>query len=204
MNNATQNSGGPIMGMRRALRLTTLTAPLHPIVVHFTIGFMIASLGADTIGFLFDVASLADTGWWTMAAALAATPLTLAMGAISRRKIPIEEGPARSFLRLHMALGPVLFGLLIIMTVWRAVFWQYEESVSWWYLLALYGVGFVMTVQGYLGGELVYRYGAEVKRTYRKMPVHQADGTPPSLPSPSYPPQLDWKTMQKAVHGGTE
>jgi hypothetical protein len=68
----------------------------------------------------------------------------------------------------------------------------------------LYGVGFVMTVQGYLGGELVYRYGAEVKRAYRKMPGHQADEAPPSLPSSSYPPQLDWKAMQKAVHGETE
>ncbi|MDC8450450.1 MAG: hypothetical protein LV473_19130 [Nitrospira sp.] len=51
------------MGIRQALGLMTLTAPLHPILVHFTIGLMIASLGADTIGFLFDVASLADTGW---------------------------------------------------------------------------------------------------------------------------------------------
>lgn len=192
------------MGMRQALPLMTLTAPLHPILVHFTIGLMIASLGADTIGFLFDVASLADTGWWTMVGALAVTPLTLATGAISRRRIPVEEGPARSFLRSHMALGPVIFGLLIIMTVWRSVFWQSDELVSGWYLLGLYGVGFVMTVQGYLGGELVYRYGAEVKRTYRKMPIQEADGAPPSLPSSSYAPKQDWKVIQETVHGGTE
>ena len=191
------------MGIRQALALMTLTAPLHPILVHFTIGFMIASLSADTIGFLFEIASLAHAGWWTMVGALAATPLTLATGAISRRRIPIEEGPARSFLRSHMALGPVLFGLLIIMTVWRAAFWQDGEFVSWWYLLGLYGVGFVMTVQGYLGGELVYRYGTEVKRTYRKMPV-QTEGAPPTLPSSSYPTKPDWKALQKALHGGTE
>lgn len=192
------------MRVRQALPLMTLTAPLHPILVHFTIGLMIASLGADTIGFLFDVASLADTGWWTMVGALAATPLTLATGAISRTRIPIEEGPARSFLRSHMALGPMIFGLLIILTVWRAVFWQHDEFVSGWYLVGLYSVGFVMTVQGYLGGELVYRYGAEVKRAYCKMPVHQADGAPPSLPSSSYAPEPDWKVVQKAVHEGTE
>jgi hypothetical protein len=28
----------------------------------------------------------------------------------------------------------------------------------------------VMTVQGYLGGELVYRYGAEVTGRYRRLP----------------------------------
>jgi uncharacterized membrane protein len=192
------------MGIRQALQLMTLTAPLHPILVHFTIALMMASLGADTIGFLFDVASLADTGWWTMVGALAVTPLTIATGAVSRRRIPIEEGPARSFLRSHMALGPVIFGLLIAMAVWRAVFWQHDEFVSGWYLLGLYGVGLVMTVQGYLGGELVYRYGAEVKRAYREMPVHRADGPPPPLPSSSHAPEPDWSTLQKAVHGGAE
>ncbi|HJU03822.1 MAG TPA: DUF2231 domain-containing protein [Nitrospiraceae bacterium] len=171
--------------MRQAWRLMELSAPLHPILVHFTIALMIASLGADTIGYLFSVASLADTGWWTMVGSLAVTPLTLITGAISRRRIPIEEGPARSFVRSHMALGPVVFGLLVALMVWRAEFWQHGHFVSGWYLLGVYGAGLVMTVQGYLGGEIVYRYGAEVKRAYREMPGHSTQGLPPLLPSSS-------------------
>jgi hypothetical protein len=41
--------------------------------------------------------------------------------------------------------------------------------VTWWYLAAMAGVMLVMVAQGYLGGELVYRYGAEVKFRYRKL-----------------------------------
>ncbi len=42
-------------------------------------------------------------------------------------------------------------------------------GVTGWYLAAMAGVILVMAVQGYLGGELVYRYGAEVKFRYRKL-----------------------------------
>ena len=96
---------------------------------------------------------------------------TIVTGISSRRRIPIGEGEARSFLRLHMALGPVFFGMLILVVVWRAELWHGAQPVGWWYLATLFGTVAVMTLQGYLGGELVYRYGMEVKGTFRPLPV---------------------------------
>jgi uncharacterized membrane protein len=82
----------------------------------------------------------------------------------------MEEGEARSFLRAHMALGPTFYGLLLAVAVWRAVLWERGAHVPVTYLGALAAVVLVMTVQGYLGGELVYRYGAEVAGRYRRLP----------------------------------
>ena len=80
-----------------------------------------------------------------------------------------------------MALGLIFYGLLVAITFWRLSVWQDGRSVSWVYLASLAVVSLVMTVQGYLGGELVYRYGVEVEQSYRELPERRADSTPPSL-----------------------
>ncbi len=162
--------------MNRPLsQLLTIRAPLHPIFVHFTIALTVAS-------FLFDVASqvlgargLAEAAWWAIAGAALVTVLTVASGVASRLRLPVEEGgEARAFLRLHMALGPAVLGLIVLTAAWRGAAWGSAAPPSGWYLgwcgLVLLGV----VAQGFLGGELVYRYGMEVKGTYRSLGVRHA------------------------------
>ena len=80
-----------------------------------------------------------------------------------------------------MALGLIFYGLLAAITFWRLSLWQDGRGVSWVYLASLAFVSLVMTVQGYLGGELVYRYGVEVEQSYRELPERQTESTPPPL-----------------------
>jgi uncharacterized membrane protein len=162
--------GGPVAGLRDARRVARLHAPLHAIFAHFTIALTASSLAFDVGAVVFGVESLAAAGWWTLAAASVLTMLTLASGVTSRLRLPMEEGEARSFLRAHMALGPTFYGLLLAVAGWRAVLWERGAHVPVTYLGALGAVVLVMTVQGYLGGELVYRYGAEVAGRYRRLP----------------------------------
>lgn len=150
--------------------LLRLTAPIHPILVHFTIALTATALFFDALAFVFRFETLTAIGWWLLAAALLITLGTLITGVRSRLRLPVEEGEMRSFLRAHMAIGPIFFGLLVVMTIWRGRLWQAGGGVTGWYLAAMIGVVLVMGVQGYLGGELVYRYGAEVKFRYRKLP----------------------------------
>lgn len=187
--NRTVESGGTVTSLRQALGLIKMGAPLHPILVHFTIALTAASVAFDAISFFFGVASLAEAGWWTLAASVVATVFTLATGVTSRMRLAVEEGAARSFLRAHMALGPLFFGLLIGVGLWRAALWEAGRGVTWWYLIAIAVVALVVGAQGYLGGELVYRYGAEVERDYRELPVRQAESQAPALSSsnPSEP-----------------
>jgi uncharacterized membrane protein len=173
--------GGTITDWRHAFRVAGLSAPIHPIMVHFTIALFIMSLFCDGLGFFLHSPSLAQTGWWTIVGAVLTTPMTIATGAISRLRLPMQEGEARSFLRAHMALGLVVFGLLIVMALWRAWLWQTDSPISIAYLAGLIVVASVMTVQGYLGGELVYRYGADVKHGYRQLPGHRPNTAPPPL-----------------------
>ena len=173
-------SGGTVRGWRHALSLIEMGAPMHPIFVHFTIALTAASLAFDALGFFFGVDSLSAAGFWSLAGSAAMTFLTLASGMVSSMRVPVEEGEARSFLRAHMALGPVFFGLLVGIMIWRAKLWQDGRGVSWWYLAAFVIVALVMTAQGYLGGELVYRYGVEVEQSYRELPEQEASSSVPS------------------------
>jgi uncharacterized membrane protein len=148
-----------------------IAAPLHAILVHFTVALSATSLGFDLAAVLLVDATLADAGWWTIAMAALLTIGTVASGLISRLRLAMEEGQARRYLRAHMALGPIVFGLLVAVAVWRAMLWERATSVSWIYLITMAAVMLVITVQGYLGGELVYRFGAEVQGRFRSLPT---------------------------------
>jgi uncharacterized membrane protein len=110
--------------------------------------------------------------------------ITISTGLTSAARAPLEEGEARSFLRAHMALGLIFYGLLVAITFWRVSLWQRGQGVALLYLLTLGIVSLVMTMQGYLGGELVYRYGVEVEQTPRKLPEREAQSAPPRLATP--------------------
>lgn len=163
---------------RRAL--LRLAAPVHPAWVHFTIALTVIAFGFDLLALLSGVSAWRSIGWWNLAAAVPITLMTLATGVKSRLDLPVEEGEARSFLRVHMALGPVVFGLLLMLAFWRARLWQAGSGVTWTYLIGMFLVLVTIGVQGYLGGELVYRYGAAVNSRYRELPGHQERNTRPA------------------------
>lgn len=173
------------MTLSRAVKLFKFGAPLHPILVHFTIALVSASLFFDALGFFFSVASLLIAGWWTLCATFVLTIFTVLTGVKSRMNLPVAEGEARSFLRSHMALGLIFFGMLLIAAVWRAALWQSGNVISWWYLLALSVTSAAMGLQGYLGGELVYRYGAEVESDFRHL-----SGRPEKTEKPALYPKM--------------
>jgi len=152
---------GTILSLQSAWRHAGIWAPLHPIFVHFSIALTTSSFGFDLLAYFSGNRALFNMGWWLLVASLAATVFTLASGVVSRMHSKVVEGAARSFLRLHMALGPLFFGLLLTQAIWRAVLWQ-QGAISGLYLLAMGGVMLVMLLQGYLGGEMVYRFGLAV------------------------------------------
>ncbi|HEX8138193.1 MAG TPA: DUF2231 domain-containing protein [Pyrinomonadaceae bacterium] len=177
--------GGTVRGVREAFGLFKMGAPMHPIFVHFTIALTASSLIFDALGFFFNKASLTAAGGWTLVGSALMTLITLSTGLTSSTRALVEEGEARSFLRAHMALGLIFYGLLVAVTLWRLSLWQDGAGVTWLYLAAMAVVSLVMTVQGYLGGELVYRYGVEVEQAYRELPERERESARPEPASSS-------------------
>jgi uncharacterized membrane protein len=179
--------GGTVTSLRQTLSLVKMGAPMHPIFVHFTIGLTSASLVFDALGFFLNKSSLTAAGVWTLVGSAVMTLMTISTGLTSASRAPVEEGEARSFLRAHMALGLIFYGLLVAVTFWRIALWRNDQSVSWLYLISVGVVSLVMTIQGYLGGELVYRYGVEVEQAHRELPGRETESAPPRLTASTDP-----------------
>ncbi len=184
-----ERDGAAVIGARAAVRSLSFAAPLHPILVHYTIALTSASLLFEVLGRVLHQPGLSLTGWWTIALSVAATVLTLATGVASRVSLDIGEGTARSYLRMHMALGPTFFGMLVATAIWRGLMWRAEVAPGWWYLAGLGVTSGLMAVQGYLGGELVYRWGAEVEGRSSGLRQQRAETPPPRWPPA--PPALN-------------
>jgi uncharacterized membrane protein len=163
----------------------TSAAPLHPILVHFSVALTTAAALFDFAGLVFHRDSLADAAWWTLALAALLTIGTVVTGIRSRLTLPLEEGPARSYLRTHMALGPMFLGLLLATTIWRARLWEQGGPVSIIYVAAMGALLLLLAVVGWIGGELVFRFGAAVQGQHRYPPMElpASDSDRPQVPT---------------------
>lgn len=149
--------------------------PLHPILVHFPIALLSLSVAADVVGFLADIASLRQTGWWTLLAASAGGIATVLAGFYDMSRATLSEEVHHRVHR-HMRFGLVLLAAMIGLTVWRWMIYNHDLVTPVFYLdLAVLTVA-LAAFQGWLGGELVYSDGVFVRQGEASGPELPASG----------------------------
>jgi uncharacterized membrane protein len=159
--------------------------PLHPKLVHLTLGLFIIAVIFDIAGNLFPLerplfkvfavtasrSGFYDVGWYNLLAAAIATVFTVAAGFFeimladkSATQLSAWGLSISATMILHGLSGILLWGAIVAMTVWRGFQryrWRKESArqVQWSYLL----VGIVMFgllfVQGTLGAQLGDEFG---------------------------------------------
>ncbi len=162
--------------------------PIHPNLVHLTLGLFIVAIAFDIVGVLFPLekpvfkflaipatrSNFFDVGWYNMVAAAVVTFFTVAAGfyEIMLATPPTDVKSAWGFQAMETLLwhgvGGVLLLLLIVgMTVWRGFqrfFWRKDRSqqVQWSYLLAGLAIFALMFVHGTLGAQLAAEFGVHI------------------------------------------
>ncbi|WP_416670457.1 DUF2231 domain-containing protein [Egbenema bharatensis] len=162
--------------------------PIHPNLVHLTLGLFIAAIAFDIVGVLFPVekavfrylaipvtrSGLFDVGWYNLVAAAIITFFTVASG-FYEIMLAVPVAGVRSAWGLealetmlwHGVGGVFLLALIVLMTVWRGFQrfrWRKDmaRQVQWSYL----GVGLLifllMFLQGTLGAHLGGEFGVHV------------------------------------------
>ncbi|QCS50874.1 DUF2231 domain-containing protein [Picosynechococcus sp. PCC 11901] len=160
--------------------------PIHPNLVHLTLGLFIIGIAFDIVGVFFTFerpifkylaipatrSNFFDVGWYNMVAASIITFFTVAAGFYEMLLMdaPSEVKSAWNFNAIdtmiwHGIGGVLLLALIVGMTVWRGFqryVWRSDRSrqVQWWYLLAGLVIMFVMYVHGTLGAQLAAEFGA--------------------------------------------
>ena len=162
--------------------------PIHPNLVHFTIGLFVIAITFDLAGALYPLekrlfrflqlpvtrAGLHDVGWFNLLACAVISFFTVAAGFYEMLLAhPLPE--ARSTLGLgsgatmlwHGVGGVAILLVIVAMTVWRGYqrfAWRRDlgRQVQWGYLLvglALFGV---IGLHGTLGAELAAEFGVHI------------------------------------------
>ena len=161
------------------------TIPIHPNLVHLTIGLFIIGIAFDIVGVFFTLekpvfkflsiratrSGFFDVGWYNMLASCIISFFTVAAGfyeiMLARPEADVKSawglGAAETML-WHGIGGVLLLALIVGMTVWRG-FQRYivrkEKAlqVQWSYLLLGLFVMFLMYAHGTLGAHMAAKFG---------------------------------------------
>jgi uncharacterized membrane protein len=143
--------------------------PVHPALVHLPIAFILLSVVTDLAARLSKSesrrAAFRTVGFWSLLASLVGAALAIAAGYVDMDRASL--GPETDqFVDLHMTLGWVLGGCLVILAAWRWLIWHRGQmTINTSYLIAASLVLGITLFQGWYGGEMVYSYGAGVAPT---------------------------------------
>ncbi|MGB3200430.1 MAG: DUF2231 domain-containing protein [Nodosilinea sp.] len=162
--------------------------PIHPNLVHLTLGLFIVAIGFDIVGALFPLekrvfkflaipatrSNLFDVGWYNMVAAAIITFFTVAAGfyEILMADMAVEGVSAwglgfKDTMIWHGLGGVLILTLIVVMSIWRGFqryVWRPDRArqVQWSYLLVGLLVFALMFAQGTLGAHLGGEFGVHV------------------------------------------
>ncbi|MEM7725716.1 MAG: DUF2231 domain-containing protein [Cyanobacteria bacterium P01_A01_bin.45] len=161
------------------------TIPIHPNLVHLTLGLFIIAIAFDFVGVFFTLekpifkffaikatrSGLFDVGWYNMLASVIITFFTVAAGfyeiMLAQPQTGIKSAwglEAMETMLWHGVGGVILLAMIAGMTVWRGFqryVWRKEtpRQVQWSYLLVGLLIMFLMYVHGTLGAHMAGEFG---------------------------------------------
>jgi uncharacterized membrane protein len=137
--------------------------PIHPIVVHFPIALLCASVAFDALASRWPTGGLREASLYTLLAGVMAAGLAVVTGGMEE-DLAKRAGAPESVLELHESLGQVTLVIFVALLGLRlAMQWGWLKEIRS-LTLGLGAIGIaILALTGYWGGELVYTYGIGVK-----------------------------------------
>lgn len=136
--------------------------PIHPMLVHFPIALLSVSVFLDVVAQRWRREECRIASLYTLILGLAGALAAVASGAMAEEVVE-QSGVPELVLELHESLGFATFWIFAGLLGLRVAMWlewvRKRPLVS--VMLGLIGVA-VLLVASYVGGSLVYEYGAGV------------------------------------------
>jgi uncharacterized membrane protein len=139
--------------------ITQLRGVLHPILVHFPIALLYASVALDWVGYLFRASGISRAGFYTLALGAAGA----GVAALSGPDHATGDATVGSLLTLHESFALITVALSVSLLLVR--YMAADGIVGGWSLLYLaftLALLAVVSLTGYFGGELTYHQGVGV------------------------------------------
>jgi len=162
--------------------------PIHPNLVHLTIGLFVIAIAFDIAGALYPLekrvfrflalpitrSGFHDVGWYNLLACAFVTFFTVAAGFYEMLlAVPIPGVTSTIGLQsmdtmlIHGVGGVLILFVVVGMTIWRGYqrfVWRRDmgRQVQWLYLLVGLGLFLVIGLHGTLGAELAGEFGVHI------------------------------------------
>jgi uncharacterized membrane protein len=149
-----------------------LAGELHPFVVHFAVGLLIASSLCDVLGLLLRREQLLIAGKWMTVFGAVASGASLATGVWSAKHLGAHSAAGEALLHLHLALGYVVAGLWLPLAVWRSLARAaLPLKLRTIYLAAAFAGAALLIAETGLGTSIVYQHGLGLSPAARAEPL---------------------------------
>jgi nitrite reductase/ring-hydroxylating ferredoxin subunit/uncharacterized membrane protein len=163
--------GGPGRLLQDFLNGSWLGHSLHAVLVDVVIGGATAALLLDVLRLLFGVGGVADATFWVVVLVFLSA-LGAAVTGLTDYKDTNQDTPTRDVAGLHgltNIVATVGFGISMVQRMGAA------HDAAFWVLLISY---LVVSVGGYIGGHIVFKYGYMVNYNAFARGKKAADFTP--------------------------
>ncbi|BBC71682.1 conserved hypothetical protein [Altererythrobacter sp. B11] len=131
--------------------------PVHPALVHYPVALGVTSVIADTVAAVAGFPQLFVVGQWAMAIAAAGAAVAAPAGYWDMKRDDLAH-ETHELVHLHMKSGLTLVVALVIGAIWR---WSLDSPAVTYLLFAWIVLG-GLTLQTWMGGEIVYVHGGGV------------------------------------------
>jgi len=162
--------------------------PIHPNLVHLTIGLFVIAIAFDVVGALYPLekrvfrflalpitrGGFHDVGWYNLLACCLVTYLTVAVGFYEMLTAVPLPGVTSTFglgsmttMLVHGVGGVLLLAIITAMTVWRGFqrfAWRRDmgRQVQWLYLLVGVVMFALLGLHGTLGAQMAAEFGVHI------------------------------------------
>jgi uncharacterized membrane protein len=149
--------------------------PIHPMLVTLPIGLWVAALVCDIVFATTHTVFWYDMAYWSMAFGLVGGAIAAVPGLIDYATALKNSPLARATARHHLILNVVVMVAYVVNLVLRG---DYAAVGSGMFMgvvaLSVVSLG-VLSLSGYLGGRLVYEYGAGLDRDDLRVSMLEAE-----------------------------
>jgi len=168
-------------GARAGRQDAAVPAELHPFVLHFAVGLLVAAPACDAAGLILRREGLLQAGRWNTLIGTVAAGLAVLSGIAARAELGPHSAAGEALLNLHNAFGYVMLVLWVPAAIWRAFSRPALPGRLRTIYLALAFAGAAACIaEALLGAALVYRHGVGLSPAARVEPLPR----PPTLSGP--------------------
>lgn len=144
--------------------MTALLAPFHPRVVHFPIALALVGVLFLALGLLRQRERWIGFGQLSLILGGLGIIAAIITGLIDQSRAP-DSSAVQAVISQHITAG-----IALLIATGLALYWPLRNRrlltngrVPWGYLALLLLIAALVLIEGWLGGQLVYRYGVGIK-----------------------------------------